>query len=228
MTRPGGLVQFLGPFGGVPVVLASLAACSLALSPGPRRGLAVVGWWRACLMIAALSAGFGFPFIVLRVHPAALALTGDLAFRLLGILAIVLAVAVTRVPGPVGWRVAGLVAAGLVPSLAVLLADIAPPAGADLARRPARRRAGVAGGDRILARAGRAGRARGVTPGLPCPASAETSRAIAWGISGRVGWPRLTCARTRNMAVFAQVKTGARVNTSVVAESISQQMVTTG
>ena len=124
---PGGLVQFLGPAGGIPIVLASLAACSLAFSPGPRRGLAIVGWWRACLMIAALSAGFGFPFIVQRVHPAALALTGSLAFRLLGILAIVLAIAVTSGRSPVGRRVAGLVAAGLVPSLAVLLADIAPP-----------------------------------------------------------------------------------------------------
>ena len=113
---PGGLVQFL-PFGDVPVVLASLAACSLALSPGPRRGLAIVGWRRACLMIAGLSAGFGFPAIVQLVNPAAP--TGDLAFRLLGVLAITVAVAVTCVRGPVGRRVAGLVAAGLLPSLAV-------------------------------------------------------------------------------------------------------------
>jgi hypothetical protein len=110
-----GLLQFLGTVD-VPVVLASLAACSLALSPGPLRGLAIVGWRRACLMIAALSAGFGFPSIVQLVHPAAR--SGDLAFRLLGVLAIALAVAVTRVPGPVGRRVAGLLAAGLLPSLA--------------------------------------------------------------------------------------------------------------
>ncbi len=120
--RPGGLVQFL-PFGDVPVVLASLAACSLALSPGPLRGLAIVGWRRACLMIAGLSAGFGFPSIVQLVHPAAP--PGDLAFRLLGVLAIAVAVAVTRVPGPAGRRVAGLVAAGLLPSLALLLAPAA-------------------------------------------------------------------------------------------------------
>ena len=115
----GGLVQFLGTVGGVPVVLASLAACSLALSPGPLRGLAIVGWRRACLMIAGLSAGFGFPSIVQLVHPAAP--SGDLAFRLLGVLAIALAVAVTRVRSPVGRRVAGLLAAGLLPSLAVTL-----------------------------------------------------------------------------------------------------------
>ena len=65
-----GLLQFLGTVD-VPVVLASLAACSLALSPGPLRGLAIVGWRRACLMIAGLSAGFGFPSIVQLVHPAA-------------------------------------------------------------------------------------------------------------------------------------------------------------
>ena len=113
-----GLFQFLGTVD-VPVVLASLAACSLALSPGPLRGLAIVGWRRACLMIAGLSAGFGFPSIVQLVHPAAR--SGDLAFRLLGVLAIALAVAVTRVRGPAGRRVAGLVAAGLLPSLAVTL-----------------------------------------------------------------------------------------------------------
>jgi hypothetical protein len=113
-----GLFQFLGAVD-VPVVLASLAACSLALSPGPLRGLAIVGWRRACLMIVGLSAGFGFPSIVQLVHPAAP--VGDLGFRLLGVLAIALAVAVTRVRGPVGRRVAGLVAAGLLPSLAVTL-----------------------------------------------------------------------------------------------------------
>ena len=119
--RAGGLLQFLGSAGGVPVVLASLAACSLALSAGPRRGLAIVGWRRACLMIAGLSAGFGFPSIVQLVHPATP--VRDLAFRLLGVLAIAVAVAVTCARGPVGRRVAGLVAAGLLPSLAALLGD---------------------------------------------------------------------------------------------------------
>jgi hypothetical protein len=116
---PGGLVQFLFSAGGVPVVLASLATCSLALSPGPRRGLAIVGWRRACLMIAGLSAGFGFPSIVQLVHPAAP--VRDLAFRLLGVLAIAVAVTLTRARGPVGRRVAGLVAAGILPALAALL-----------------------------------------------------------------------------------------------------------
>ena len=57
-------------------------------------------------MIAGLSAGFGFPSIVQLADPAAP--VGDLAFRLLGVLAIAVAVAVTRVRGPVaggsrGW-----------------------------------------------------------------------------------------------------------------------------
>jgi hypothetical protein len=117
-TFPGGLVQFLAT-SDIPVVLASLAACSLVFSPGPGRGLAIVGWRRACLMIAGLSAGFGFPAIVQLVNPAAP--IWDLAFRLLSVLAIAVAVAVTCVRGPVGRRVAGLVATGLLPSLAVTI-----------------------------------------------------------------------------------------------------------
>ena len=70
-------------------------------------------------MIAGLSAGFGFPSIVQLANPAAP--MGDLAFRLLGVLAIAVAVAVTCVRGPVGRRVAGLVATGLLPTLAVTI-----------------------------------------------------------------------------------------------------------
>jgi len=46
---------------------------------------------------------------------------GDLAFRLLGVAAIALAVALTRARGPAGRRVAGLVAAGLLPSLVLII-----------------------------------------------------------------------------------------------------------
>ncbi len=199
-----GLFQFLGTVD-VPVVLASLAACSLALSPGPLRGLAIVGWRRACLMIAGLSAGFGFPSIVQLVYPATP--SGDLAFRLLGVLAIALAVAVTRVRSPAGRRVAGLVATGLLPSLAVTLPY--PLYGGLAAWLVILVVAVLVWPVAIVSWRGRVRRAsRGLGPGQPCPASAATtSRAIAWGICGRVGWPRLTCARTRNMAVFAQVKT---------------------
>jgi hypothetical protein len=131
----GQLLVLILPFGDVPVVLASLAACSLVFSPGPRRGLAIVGWRRACLMIAGLSAGFGFPSIVQLVDPAApmgdlhfrllggqyALMAGDLEFRLLGVLAIAVAVVVTCVRVPVGRRVAGLVATGLLPSLALTI-----------------------------------------------------------------------------------------------------------
>ena len=67
---PMTLFQFAG-MADVPVVLVSLAACSLVFSPGPRRGLAIVGWRRACLMTAGLSAGLGFPSIVQLADPAA-------------------------------------------------------------------------------------------------------------------------------------------------------------
>ena len=118
VNLPMTLYQFAG-MADVPVVLVSLAACSLAFSPGPRRGLAIVGWRRARLMIAGLAAGFGFPSIVQLADPAAP--FGDLAFRLLGVLAIAVAVAVTCVRGPVGRRVAGLMATGLLPSLALTI-----------------------------------------------------------------------------------------------------------
>ena len=129
-VSPPGLVLFLGSARSVPVFLASLAACSLVFSPGPRRGLAVVGWRRASFMIAGLSAGFGFPLIVQLAHPGAP--VGDLAFRLLGVLVIAVVVAVTRVRGPVGRRVTGLVAAGLLPSLAVTIPLFDDPGGWDL------------------------------------------------------------------------------------------------
>jgi hypothetical protein len=51
-----------------PVFIASLAACSLAFSAGPRRGLAIVGRRQVCLMIAALAGVFGVPDIVLMVR----------------------------------------------------------------------------------------------------------------------------------------------------------------
>jgi hypothetical protein len=118
LNLPMTFFQFAG-MADVPVVLVSLAACSLVFSPGPLRGLAIVGWRRACLMIAGLAAGFGFPSIVQLADPAAP--IWDLAFRMLGVLAIAVAVAVTCVRSPVGRRVAGLMATGLLPSLAVAI-----------------------------------------------------------------------------------------------------------
>jgi hypothetical protein len=112
----GGLPPFLWTAGMSPVVVASLAACSLAFSAGPRRGLAIAKRRRACLMIAGLSAGFGFPAIVQLVNPSA-PLAGP-AFSLLGVLAIAVAVVVTRVRSTVGWLVTVLVAAGLPLDLA--------------------------------------------------------------------------------------------------------------
>ncbi len=120
-------------------------------------------------MIAGLSAGFGFPSIVQLADPAAP--LGDLAFRLLGVLAIAVAVAVTWVRGPVGRRVAGLVATGLLLGLAVAIPLRDVPAGilvpvlvsllAAVLVWPGGDRvlagAGQAGGDRILAGAGQAG-----------------------------------------------------------------------
>ena len=112
----GGLPLFLYTAARGPVVLASLAACSLAFSAGPRRGLAIVGRRRACQMIAVLSVVFGYGAVVHLVSPGG-PLTGPV-FSLLDVLAIVIAVAVTRKCGTAGGRVAVLIATGLVIGLA--------------------------------------------------------------------------------------------------------------
>jgi hypothetical protein len=58
---------------------------------------------------------------------------------------------------------------------------------------------------------------RALGPGQTCPRfRVSASRAIAYGASRRVGWPRLTCRRDRNRAAFAQVN--AYVKTSPVVE----------
>jgi hypothetical protein len=118
----GGRPEFLyaaGPAG--PVVLASLAVCSLAFSAGPRRGLAIAGKRRASLMIAALSAGFGFPSVIYLVSRSVLA---DPAASVLSVLAIVAAVAVTRVRGAAGGWVAVLVAVALLVDLGPFASDL--------------------------------------------------------------------------------------------------------
>jgi hypothetical protein len=102
-----GFPLFLYRAGVDPVVMASLAACSLGFSAGPRRGLAIARRWRVCLMIAVLSVVFGFTAVVYLVKPSA-SLTGS-SSTLVGVLA--LAVVVTRIRGTVGWRVSALVAA---------------------------------------------------------------------------------------------------------------------
>ena len=104
-----GLPLFLYTAGVGPVVMASLAACSLGFSAGPQRGLAIVGRRRACLMIAVLSVVFGLTAVVYLVKPSA-SLTGS-GFAFLGVLALAVAVVITRVRGTVGWRVSALVAA---------------------------------------------------------------------------------------------------------------------
>jgi hypothetical protein len=118
----GGLPEFLYTTGLVGVVvLASLAVCSLAFSAGPRRGLAIAGKRRACLMIAGLSAGFGFPsvvYLVSRSVPAAP------AADVLSVLAVVLAAAVTRVRGAAGGWVAALVAIALLIDLGPFATDL--------------------------------------------------------------------------------------------------------
>jgi hypothetical protein len=112
----GGLPLFLWTAGGGPVVLVSLAACSLAFSVGPRQGLAIAGKRRACLMIAGLSVTSGYATVILLLSPSVQ--LPDPVTSLLDLLAITVAIVVTHVRGAVGGRVAALSVAGLLPSLA--------------------------------------------------------------------------------------------------------------
>jgi hypothetical protein len=109
-----GLFQFLGTVD-VPVVLASLAACSLAFSAGPRRGLAIAGRRQAWLMIAVLSVGSGVPALFDLVSPYVL--VAGPAYSLLSALAIAVALAVTRVRGLTSGWVTVLLAIGFLVDL---------------------------------------------------------------------------------------------------------------
>lgn len=101
--------------GAGPILLASLAACSLAFSAGPSRGLAIVGWPRACLMIAGLCVTFGFFSVLLLVAPSAH--FPALVFTLLTLLTTTIGIAATRNSGTAGSRIAVLITVGLLPGL---------------------------------------------------------------------------------------------------------------
>ena len=106
----GGLPMFLITAGQGPVFIASLAACSLAFSAGPRRGLAIVGRRQACLMIVALSGLFGVPVIVLMVRSSVPVAASPVRLLDISVLTIAVAVVVTHVRDTVDRRVAALIA----------------------------------------------------------------------------------------------------------------------
>ncbi len=110
----GGLRMFLITAGQGPVFIASLAACSLAFSVGPRRGLAIAGRRQACLMIAALSGVFGAPEIVLIVRSSVPVAASTVSLPDVSVLTIAVAVVVTYVRDTMDRRVAALVAPVLV------------------------------------------------------------------------------------------------------------------
>jgi len=106
----GGLPMFLITAGQGPVFIASLAACSLAFSAGPRRGLAIAGRRQACLMIAALAGVFGVPEIVRMVRVSAPVAASTVSLLDITVLTIAAAVVVTHVRDTVDRRVAALLA----------------------------------------------------------------------------------------------------------------------
>jgi hypothetical protein len=122
---PAGMYGFL--YGAsLDPVLASLAACSLAFSAGPRRGLAIAGRRRACLMIVILAVGSGVPAIFDLV--SSYVLVAGPAYSLLSALAIVVALAVTRARGLADGRVTALIAIGFLldldPFTGTMISDV--------------------------------------------------------------------------------------------------------
>jgi hypothetical protein len=116
----GGLPMFLITAGQGPLFIASLAACSLAFSAGPRRGLAIAGRRQACLMIAALSGVFGVPVIVLMLRSPVPVAASTVRLLDISVLTIAVAVVVTHVRDTVDRQVAALI----VPVLLVDAASI--------------------------------------------------------------------------------------------------------
>jgi hypothetical protein len=106
----GGLPMVLITAGQGPVFIASLAACSLAFSAGPRRGLAIAGRRHACLMIAALSGVFGLPEIILMVRPSMPVAPSTVRLLDISVLTIAVAVVATHVRDTADRRVAALLA----------------------------------------------------------------------------------------------------------------------
>ena len=109
-TWSGGFPMFLVTAGQGPVFIASLAACSLAFSAGPRRGLAIAGRRQACLMIAALAGVFGVPEIVRMVRASAPVAASTVSLLDTTVLTIAVAVVVTHVRDTADRRVAALLA----------------------------------------------------------------------------------------------------------------------
>jgi hypothetical protein len=106
----GGFPMFLITAGQGPVFIASLAACSLAFSAGPRRGLAIAGRRQACLMIAALAGVFGVPEIVRMVRASVPVAASTVSLLDTTVLTIAVAVVVTHVRDTADRRVAALLA----------------------------------------------------------------------------------------------------------------------
>jgi hypothetical protein len=113
---PATLPEFSYGTGAGHVFVISLAACSLAFSPGPRRGLAIVGVWRTSLIVTYLSAAAGFVSILTLVSLDRQQLSG-LTLSLLNVLAVAVALVVSYALSAAAGRVAVLVAIGFVPGL---------------------------------------------------------------------------------------------------------------